>query len=70
MNKQIIILVCVIVLLLVIAGLYYYVSNGNGDNMYIELQKSNKPSNFLDEEIKSPLDGYNYSMGFFIYLPF
>lgn len=68
MNKQIIILVCVIILLLVIVGLYYYVSNGNDDNMYIELQTSNKPSNFLDEEIKSPLDGYNYSMSFFIYI--
>jgi hypothetical protein len=68
MNKQIIILVCVIILILVIAGLYYYVGNGNGDNMYIELQNSNKPHNFLDDEIKSPLDGYNYSMTFFIYI--
>lgn len=68
MNTQIIILVSVIILILVIVGLYYYFSNGNGDNMYIETQKSNKPSNFVDEEIKSPLDGYNYSMSFFIYI--
>ena len=70
MNKTIIIIVSVIVIILIILILYYYFNSMTEEisKLYIETQKSNKPSNFLNEEIKTPLDGTNYSMSFFIYI--
>jgi hypothetical protein len=66
MNK---IIIGIIVIFIIIGSIYYYYSSNNYKKyLYIERQDSNKPYNILDEDIIKPKDGYNYSMGFFIYL--
>jgi len=69
-KHKIIIISCIILLILIIVSviLYYYYKNVYNVHLYIEEQDSNKPFKISDEDIKSPKDGYNYSMMFFIYL--
>ena len=68
MNTIIIIVIIVIIILIVGVSLYFYYRNKYSQYLYIERQDSNKPYKILDENIIKPADGYNYSMGFFIYL--
>jgi hypothetical protein len=66
--NTIIIIVIIVIILIVMVSVYFYYRTKYSKYLYIERQDSNKPYKILDENIIKPLDGYNYSMGFFIYL--
>ena len=64
-----IILIMIILIILIAVGIYFfYYKSKYRTYLYLERQDSNKPNKILDEEIIKPSDGYNYSIGFFIYL--
>lgn len=68
MNIIVIVIILIILIILITLGIYFYYKNKNRRYLYIERQDSNKPYKILDEDIIEPTDGYNYSVGFFIYL--
>jgi hypothetical protein len=68
MNTIIIIGIVIIIIIIIVTSIYFYYSNKYSQYLYIERQDSNKPYKILDENIIKASDGYNYSMGFFIYL--
>lgn len=61
-------IIIIVIILIAIASVYFYFYNKYTKYLYIERQDYNKPYKILDEDIIKPSDGYNYSMGFFIYL--
>jgi len=65
---QIIIGIVISIVIIVLIVMYYKNLQSKKNNLYIERQDSNKILKILDDEIKKPLDGYDYSMGFFIYV--
>ena len=65
---NIILIFLIILIILISFMLYFYYKNKYSTYLYLERQDSNKPNKILDEDIIKPTDGYNYSIGFFIYL--
>jgi len=68
MNKLIIGAICGIILIIIIIIVIIYYSVGYTiESLYIERQDSNKRIEFENSKIKSPQNGYDYTMCFFIY---
>ena len=68
MNKLLIgAIILIILIILIIIVVYYSIQYTNEPTLHIERQDSNKRTEILNTNIKSPKNGFDYSMSFFIY---